>query len=273
VNRGIVLKSAREVLPVTLLLGVILLGVEAVLAYVLPTFARQFSQQIFRVPFVRSMLSAMLGTDLAEGIGPQMFAAMAWVHPVVLATIWAHAIIVCTRVPAGEVDRGTIDVLLALPVSRWKLYVSETLAWLCSAAVLVGFAVAGNMLGRSQVAAEAQFDPPGSHVFIVLVNLMVLYVAVGAAGWFFSALSDRRGRAMGIVFLIVVFSFLLNYLAQFWEPARRVAFLGVLRYYRPLFILRDGAWPLRDLAVLLGSAGVLWTVGGWIFARRDLSTL
>lgn len=269
-NRGILLKSMREVLPVTLLLGVILMCFEAVLAYVLPTFARQFSAQMTRIEFVRTIISAMLGTDLVEGIGPQMFWAMAWVHPVVLATTWAHAIIVCTRVPAGEVDRGTIDVLLGLPVSRWNVYLGETLVWLGSAVVLMLFAVAGNTLGASQVRSE--FQPETARIVIVLVNLLALYGAVGAAACLCSALSDRRGRAMGVVFLIVVISFLLNYLAQFWEPARRVSFLGMLRYYRPLFILRDGAWPTRDLAVLLGSGAVMWSVGGWIFSRRDLST-
>ena len=126
INRGILLKSAREVLPITLLLGGLLMLVQAVLAYVLPTFSAQFSSQMLRVEFVRNLIQAMLGTDMAEGVGPQLFVAMPWVHPVVLALVWAHAIIVCTRVPAGEVDRGTIDVLLGLPVSRWWLYVTET---------------------------------------------------------------------------------------------------------------------------------------------------
>jgi hypothetical protein len=76
-----------------------------------------------------------------------------------------------------------------------------------------------------------------------------------------------------VVFVIVVASFLLNYLAQFWEPAQKFAPLGMLRYYRPLFIFRDGAWPWRDIVILLGAGALLWITGGIIFARRDLSTL
>ena len=72
---------------------------------------------------------------------------------------------------------------------------------------------------------------------------------------------------------MVVASFLLNYRALFWARARRAAPLGLLRYYRPLIVLRDGALPARDLAVLLSSAVVFWGLGGLIFARRDLSTL
>jgi ABC-2 type transport system permease protein len=271
-NRGILLKSAREVLPVTLLLGGLLMLMQGVLAYVLPTFSAQFSSQMLRVEFLRNVIQAMLGTDLAEGVGPQLFVAIAWVHPVVLALVWAHAIIVCTRVPAGEVDRGTIDVLLGLPVSRWGLYLSETVGWLVSGIVLLVLGAAGNAVGTLLV-ADTSLRPEPPRVALVVINQLCLYLAVGAAAWLASSLSDRRGRAIGVVFVVVVASFLLNYLAQFWEPARRAAPFGLLRYYRPLLILRDGALPARD-AIVLGSVAILlWLSGGLIFARRDLATL
>jgi len=31
-----------------------------------------------------------------------------------LALTWAHALLCCTRVPAGDVDRGTADILFGL---------------------------------------------------------------------------------------------------------------------------------------------------------------
>jgi len=208
---------------------------------------------------------------VAQGLGPQMFGAIAWVHPVVLAIIWAHAIICSTRVPAAEIDRGTIDVLLGLPISRWGLFRSETLVWLCSAVVLLVFAAAGNTIGNTGVSAASR--PALASMLIILVNLLCLYLAVGGAGWLFSSMSDRRGRAVGVAFVFVLASFLLNYLAQIWQPAQRLEFLGILRYYRPIFILRDGVWPVRDLIVLLSTAVGLWIVAGVILARRDLATL
>jgi ABC-2 type transport system permease protein len=270
-NRGILLKSLREMLPVTLLLGAILLVAEAVLAYVMPTFQHQFSAQILRVELVQNVIKAMLGTDLSRGIGPEIFTAIPWVHPVVLAIVWAHAIISCTRVPAGEVDRGTIDVLLGLPVSRWGLYLTESVVILLGAVIVLLCAVLGNALGISRV--QNAVPPETGRVFIVMLNLLCVYIAVGACAWLFSALSDRRGRAMGVVFVLVIASFLLNYLAQFWKPADNLSFLSVLSYYRPLPVLHDGIWPRRDMLILLSAAAVMWTAGGIIFSRRDLSTL
>jgi hypothetical protein len=74
------------------------------------------------------------------------------------------------------------------------------------------------------------------------------------------------------VFAIVVASFLINYLAQFWSPAERVELLSVLHYYRPLFVIRDGSWPWANIGTLAIAAAGLWVAGGIVTSRRDLAT-
>jgi ABC-type transport system involved in multi-copper enzyme maturation permease subunit len=173
-------------------------------------------------------------------------------------------------VPAGEVDRGSIDVLFGLPVSRWQLQANESFAWVVSAAVLLLMFVAGNRLGN------ALAHGPRIELWRLAAlagNLFCLYIAVGGLAWFVSAQSDRRGRAASVVVAFVLFSFLLGYLEPFWKVAERLSFLSVLHYYVPLRVLRDGVVPVRDMLVLAGFGAALWTAGGIVFARRDLSTL
>ena len=135
-NRGLLLKSLHEVWVISGLFAVALMIVEALLGYVLPTFAEQFSTIWLDLPFVKNMLRALLGVDVGDQIGPEVFASIAWVHPVVLTIIAAHATIFATRLPVGEIDRATIDVLLGLPVSRWGLYRTELVMFLASGVVL-----------------------------------------------------------------------------------------------------------------------------------------
>jgi ABC-2 type transport system permease protein len=270
-NRGLMLRALREVWPPTLLLGCALMLVEGILAYVLPRFAEQFSEQIREMQFVQTIIKAMLGADVSAGLGPEMFMAIPWVHPVVLAVVWAHAIVCCTRVPAGEVDRGTIDVLLGLPVSRWGLMVSESAVWLASGVVVVAMGVAGSRLGGVRLAPWQR--PELARIVIVAANLFCVYFAVGAFSWLMSALSDRRGRAITSAMLVLLASFLLNYLAQFWSVAEKLSWLSLLSYHRPLEVLRDGKWPLKNMAVLIGAGAALWTAAGVVFSRRDLSTI
>lgn len=267
-NAGVMVKSIRETWVSTLLFGVALAAVEGLLGYVFPTFAARLADQWLRLPFIQNIIKAMVGADVA-GAGPELFRALPWVHPVPLALVWAHGIVFCTRVPAGEVDRGTADVLLGLPVSRWGLHVSETVVWVAGVVLMLVLAAIGNAVGGSMAGARVTAEQAG----MIVVNLMGVALAVGAGTWVISAVSDRRGRAIGAAFSLVVLSFLLNYLAQHWKPAERMAFLSVLHYYRPLELMRTGAWPWRDIGVLAGAAAVMWSVAGWWSSRRDLMTV
>jgi ABC-2 type transport system permease protein len=270
-NRGLLAKAWHESWRTTLLIGLGLAIVEALLAYALLGFQDQMSALLSQLAFVQRIFRALLGANLSGRLGPEVLDSMAWVHPVVLALVWAHAILYCTRVPAGEVDRGTIDVLLGLPVSRWQLYCTESVVWILSGIAILFVSAAGNVLGNLFAQGGPRADP--WRLAAVIVNLFCLYWAVGGLTWLVSALSDRRGKAMAVVFAFVVGSFLVNFLAQFWSPADRLSFLSVLQYYNPLPIIRDGLWPVRDMIGLLIAGGVLWTAGGLVFARRNLATL
>jgi hypothetical protein len=97
---------------------------------------------------------------------------------------------------------------------------------------------------------------------------------VGGLAFLVSAVSDRRGRAIAVIFAILLASFLLNFLAQLWRPAEMVSFLSLLSYHKPLIVMRSGgAWPLGDMTVLFGFAVATWLAGGIWFARRDICTV
>jgi ABC-type transport system involved in multi-copper enzyme maturation permease subunit len=271
VNPGILLKSLRETWVVSLLFCLAIIAAEALFAYVLPIVERDYAGMIAGMAFAQNMLKALLGADAAAGIGPNTFKAVAWVHPVVLTIVWAHAIVLCTRSPAGEVDRGTGDVFFTLPVGRWNIWRCDALVWAASAAALVTCAAAGHFIGSglSTGSAAASID----RLIPVGVNLLALGAAVAAVSCLASSLCSRRGVAMAIAFGVVVASFLLNFLAQFWPPAEAIAFLGILRYYRPINIFDGAGWPARDIAALLAVALALWIIAGTVFARRDLCSL
>lgn len=270
-NRGLLQKAALEIWPATLMCGVLLFAVEAILAYVMPIFRAQISEAMMQIQFVRTFVGAMLGIDTSDQLGPAAFLAFPWVHPVVLALVWTHALVCCTRVPAGEIDRGTADVTLTLPVTRWGVLRAETLVWLLAGVTILALALAGSQLVGHYVDPEGRPEIP--RLLVVLANLFCMYLAVGGLAWLVSAASDRRGPAMILVFVILLASFLLNFLAQFWTVAQRIAFLGILDYYRPLYIVRDGAVPWRDMGVLAGVGVGLWIAAGIVFSRRDVCTI
>ncbi len=268
---GLWRKTLAETWVQLLLFGLALCIVSALLTMLLPQLEEGLNQVFAMLPFVRRFVQALLGEDLGERINPQSLQAIIWVHPTVLALLWAQEIVFCTRVPAGEIDRGTIDILLSWPVSRRKLFYAETTVWLAAGIWLSLMMLVGHMIGRQLVTSTATHS--WRSVFLVLTNFYSMYVAVGAVALLVSTMSHRRGRAMATVFGLILASFLLNFLAQFWPTAEILAPLSVLNYYRPAQILANGNFPAHDILLLWGVAVVAWLAGLEIFARRSICTV
>ncbi|MDZ4656173.1 MAG: ABC transporter permease subunit [Bythopirellula sp.] len=269
--RGLWRKTLLETWVQLLLFGLALFLVPALLTMLLPQLEKGLGQVLGAFPFMRDLIQALLGEDLGATINAQNLQAIIWVHPSVLALLWAQEIVFCTRVPPGEIDRGTIDILLSWPVSRRKIFCAETIIWLTTGVGLCLLMWAGHLTARQFVSSSAPTSP--WRVLIVLANLYCLYVAVGGIALAISAASNQRGRAMATVFGLVLASFLLNFLVQFWQAIAGLAPLGVLHYYRPAAILATGAVPVADMVILASVGAVAWVAALEVFARRSICTV
>ena len=270
-NLGIIDKSVREIWFVTLVCGLGAFIFEALVTYLTWSYEDLMSDQIMEIPFVRNAMESLLGADMAGPFGPAALRVLVWVHPLILTIVWTHAVAVCTRMPAGELDRGTIDVLLGCPVSRKEVYLSETAVWLASGLIVIALAFLGNVVGHLPVPPEER--PEILRSLTVAVNFYALYLAVGGLAFLASSMSDRRGRAVGVVVAILIVQVMWNFLMPYWEFARNYAYLTALDHYQPAAIIRDGGLPAVDLGVLILCAGVFWALGGLYFDRRDICTV
>jgi len=268
---GVLLKSLREAWLPILLFGSGLFLFEGVITLVLPQIEEEIFDIWFAKPFMRTLMMAMLGTDVGANMTKEILSVILWVHPFVLAILWTQEMFFCTRTPAGEIDRGTVDVLLGLPVSRRAVYLSESAVWLGAGVLVLGMGILGHVAVGAIVLDEAR--PSLARTAPIIVNLFGVYVAVGGVAYLVSSLSDRRGRALGAILAILLASYLLNFVAPFWDPAARIAFLSVLDYYRPAEVLMQGGWPLGDIAVLLLVGASTWAIGGEVMARRSICTV
>lgn len=268
--RGLFLKIFRETWLTFLLFGLGFMLIIAVLTFVIPQMQDSMGDVFENIPFVKTFLSAMIGTEIGDQLTAQMMQAMQWVHPTVLAILWTSEIIFCTRMPAGEIDRGTADILFSLPVSRRKIYFSESIIWMLGGLFILLMGFAGHQF-TVNIWADS-IHPSNSTIAMILINLYCVYLFVGGFSFFISSFCNLRGRAMGIIFAFVLISFLHNFLGQFWEPAKSVSFLNMMTYYQPAQILRTEEFPINHVMFLITIGGLFWIAGCEILARRNITT-
>lgn len=270
-NLGLLNKSMREAVGITLGCATGLMLFEAFAAYVFWTYQEELTGDMMQIEFLQNMINSFVGGRMGNTVGPGTLSSLAWVHPLVLSMLFAVEITLCTRVPAGEIDRGTIDILFALPVSRWQVYLAESITWLAAGLVLMIFAFVGSSTGSLAIPVSDRAEP--LRLLFVLSNLYALYLCVGGYSFLMSALSDRRGRAVGAIVSALLTLFLWSFLSQYWKPADAISFLNILSYFKPMPILDEGLFPFRNVGVLLACAVPLWVAGGVVLSRRDVCTV
>ncbi|MBK9120749.1 MAG: hypothetical protein IPM18_14305 [Phycisphaerales bacterium] len=219
-------------------------------------------------PLAQRFMQVLLGENLLAYLTATSVVSVGLAHPLLYTLSWTLLVTLGTRAICAEVDRGTSDLLLALPISRAAVYVTTSTVWLGAALLVSIVPLPGIWLGTWVFPLYEA--PEFAKLWRLCVNLFAVNVSVGALTMLVGAFLSRRNHAVGWVLGGLVVSFLINVLEQFWSPARHFSFLGVLHYYRPLPIVRDGVLPIEDITTLLVIAGTAWSIGLWHFCRRDI---
>ena len=270
-NVAVMKKTARDSFMVWVIVLLTIVVFECLLVRALGEFASEFQELWASRLFLRNLVHALLGADLAGDLTATSLITIGFAHPILYTLVWGFVLATGTRVLAGEVDRGTADLLLSLPISRPRVYASVSLVWALAGIPMCLAPLAGIWLGEwaSPMSEPLEY----SRLRLPPANLYALYLAIGGGTMLVSSFLSRRGVAIAIVLAALLASFLLSFLTQFWSLAKTMSFLGILHYYRPLETVRTGQWPLAEMGVLCAVGGALWLGGMYWFSRRDIPAL
>jgi ABC-2 type transport system permease protein len=198
--------------------------------------------------------------------------ALAFIDPVVVlgATVWG--ITRGSDAVSGQLERGTLEMVLAQPVERRTVWITQALATTAAAALLCAVLAASVwgaiMLGPWAGKVESsRFLVPAGNVFGLMVCVAGLTALVSAA-------DSWRWRTIGILCGFYVFSLLAKLVGRMSDRFSWVGWLSILGAYEPQRLVGPPEESLPRLAAydatLLGVGLLAYVVGGVVFCRRDL---
>jgi beta-exotoxin I transport system permease protein len=194
--------------------------------------------------------------------------ALGAIHPISLILNSVFAVGFSTAAVAGERQRGTLEVLLARPLSRRGAYVTLLVATL----TFVGVGVLATVLGATIGSAIAGVlgELPADRLPILWLNGFLLFAAVATIGLAMSVTFDRLTPALGITAGIVVVMYFLEVLGTFWPDARFLQPYSLFHYYQPKEVL-EGTAPAINFALpaIVAVVAIAWAL--FEFPRRDLA--
>lgn len=235
--------------------------------FAINSIPREQTENWLGIPWIRRLVASLAGADVLEFTKPEGWLSIVFNHPLIWTILVAFTLTLSSGVLSGEVDRGTMDMLMTLPVSRAAIYCSNSLALLIMMLPICWAVWLGAYLGVSLT----NLAGVRMHLLaMVTCNLCAALVAVSGLSMAASGCSNRRTVAVLGVFLAVFYGFVINFLGTLWPALEPLAFTSFLNYYAPLVIIRDEAFAWKNMLILLGIGGTFWLVGLVIYTRRDI---
>ena len=167
---------------------------------------------------------------------------------------------------AADMERGRLDLLLSLPVSRTRLLFEKY------ASLAVPILTVNVVAGVTVYAGTHVIGYPVDPLPILVVHLLSIpyLLTCAAIGLVLSVLVDRadiaQRAALGGMFVL----YLIESLASSTRQLEGLQYVSPTYYYSPTEILVRNEYALADAGVLIVAIGILLLCSRFIFARRNL---
>jgi ABC-2 type transport system permease protein len=224
------------------------------------------------------IMRTMMGGEMISLFNTADMLSVGYVHPLMLTVFCIWAIGRASGAIAGEIDRGTMELLLAQPVPRYRVVLTHFGVDLLTIPILCLSLWAGNWLGIHLF--EVRQPPPpapttkpliGPMIFLPglvpekepsqtpaepgplldpltygpgLFNVAALLFAVSGYTMWISALGRFRWRVLGVAVLTTLVQFLINVVGQLWDAAAFLRPFTVFYYFQPQQIILKHRWSV-----------------------------
>ncbi|MEW6033917.1 MAG: ABC transporter permease subunit [Chloroflexota bacterium] len=202
-----------------------------------------------------------------EGIYPlKSFVAvefLAWA-PVFVAI---YAIFAAGNIAAKEVEMGTMDLLLSLPVSRTRLLASKFAVFITGLLAIQAASMAGLAIGMYLIEDRMSL----ASLALALVQASLLVLAVGSYSLLFSCIFLNPRKTLTVSGTLTVVLYILNFMAPSLGSYQWVRRLSLFHYYRTEAVINSASLDWGGVAVFLVVIAVCLASAMLIFRRRDIT--
>jgi ABC-2 type transport system permease protein len=265
--RNIALKSLRDIRRAFLWWSLGLVGFVALIVAVWPTVHSNPGLNKLAQDYPEALQAFLAFGGAVDYSSPAGYLGIELFSLMVPLLLLVAAIGTGAGTIAGEEERGTLELLLANPVSRTKVVLEKT------AALVVEMAGLGLVLWLALWigAILANMDISAVHLAAATLMAVLLAVAYGTIAILLGAATGRRAVAIGLTAAAAVAAYLINGLAPLVHALEVPQKLSPFYHYAVNDPLRQGLSPIH-VGVLVAIAVVATALAPYFFSRRDVAT-
>ena len=168
---------------------------------------------------------------------------------------------------AGEVEKGTAEILLSQPISRLKVFFIRYLVGLSFLAVFTLVSIFAIIpLARIHGASV-----DGSKIaFFALVSFLFIW-AIFALAMLVSSFFSEKGKAAFTVSGVLILMYVANIIGGLKDNLKDLKYLSFFNYYQPSNVIDKGEVENLAILVFIGVAIIASLLAAFWFNRKDVA--
>jgi ABC-2 type transport system permease protein len=245
-------------------IGLAILG--AYILIVIPNVdtLKQYAKLMETMP--PALLKMFGAGDAATMATPEGFVAYGF-FGYILLMLAVYAVLAGLNVTANEEDEGIMDVMLSLPVARWRIVAEKLAAYALLLVGIIGISFLGLLVGLQSTSLHIDTG----RLLVSTVNILPGALLMIGFTAFVATVVRRKSTAVAIVSLFIIGSYFVNFIGQLASgtAASALRAASFFSYYDAAGTMVNGL-NLGNWLLLLVVALVLFAGTVWGFNRRDV---
>jgi len=182
-----------------------------------------------------------------------------------------YCIVTSTSTLAGEEDNGTLELIVAMPLSRWQILTAKAVALSVVVIFLMIIAAIGNAVLLEVIKFDTQISVTPFGLFVSLISNLPLALGFIMIGLFLGTILPSRRMAATVMTVYFVLSYVGENLAGMVKSLEPIRYLSLFNYYNTTATIFSDGPQLSDVLTLLGIAAVFFILALICFKRRNIT--
>lgn len=230
--------------------------------YFYPSFNQKGMEDVINAmpEALKSLMGSIESYKTVPGyIGQQIFGTHLVLYTLVMG------ILLFTSVSAADEDRGTLQSLLSLPVTRTAVYFQKWLAVICTIAIVS----LASVIGVSTALLLINESVDLSHLLQATFDFFLIEIVYGLIAYMLAMATGKKGLTIAITSAYTGISFIVTTLTPAVDKLKNLDYFSIFHYYNnPPTVLHglDGAHVTIVVSLI-----TIFTLLGWLgFIRRSI---
>lgn len=208
-------------------------------------------------------------------VGMRLGSVEGYIASVVLAYISVllgiYCIVTSTSTLAGEEDLGTLELIVAMPLTRSQILTAKAIALSVAVLAIMIIAAIGNAVLLEVIKFDTHINITPYGLFVALISSLPLAVGLIMIGLFLGAILPNRRTAIVVTTVYFIASYFGENFAGMVKSLEPIRYFSLFNYYNTTETIFSDGPQLSDILILLGIAAIFYVLALICFSRRNVT--